>query len=522
MLQRLLSRFTGEPVVGGHPAPVVPGTAAKQRVQTALNAVSAAETAEENADQNLKTRYAGIKAKIEKSYDGFPRWMIDRLVTEKSVQTAALADPDYLQKEEALRVAVQETYKAHNAAILEALIVYQLVPPAAGSNMVGKPWLPRYSRHEVREESTGQWRKRTERELAAERRANAAVGGDVAAARTRGNGVMEFYGQAFKTPDDLAINLYHETSHWVDVVGRSGGFKQSDPPEVSFRTEQRAYERAAVFAAKLGVNTQRHLQLAAQFKLQADQAQAENLRWDQVSVRHPNWIGRDRQGLLAITPAAPELSSGDEAFLQKKLAEAQARVAKDRELREKVELRKEAARQRDEDEELKTRYLTLAQRSCAEPGSVSQAELDDLPNPHGKDFMGFLPEEISGCDKTVYLNLRRGADADEIKALSAPAPIPPSARIPDPVQIPSAYVPPLPFSRLIPRLKEFAVEACQRPEQVPIERFLSQPIDFSNKDYDNQIAREIGTSLSDCSYNFFFRLSECLYLFNVASIIYKY
>lgn len=325
------------------PSPGAPSSAGRQKVASALIAVQDAEKNEAAASRNLETSIDAVRLNLEKPYLWLPRWALDRLVTDAKVRSAALSDRDYLLKQEELRTAIAENYKAHNAAILAAATEYQLFPPvtnftgdprAAGVNMVAKPWLPKYSRHEKRDDGTGQWRKRNAEELAEEQQANAIVGGGVAAAMTRGDGVMELYGQAFGSPEDLAINIYHETSHWIDIAGKSGGFKQSDPPVVSFRTEQHAYERAAAFSVQLGLNPDRQLKMAAQFKLQADQSQAENLRWDQIAVRHPNWIGRDRKGLLAMAPADPEISAGDEALLQKNMAEAQRLVAEHRESRE--------------------------------------------------------------------------------------------------------------------------------------------------------------------------------------------
>lgn len=86
-----------------------------------------------------------------------------------------------------------------------------------------------------------------------------------------------------------------------------------------------------------------HQNRAAQFKLQADQAKAENLQWDQVAVKHPTWIGRDRK-VLAAAPAEPEIPSGDEALLRAAMAQAQIEVM---EARKNQELMEELRRKTD-------------------------------------------------------------------------------------------------------------------------------------------------------------------------------
>lgn len=332
------------------PQPVPPSATARLKVLAALAKINIAETSEIVAAEDLEKRAKQIKAELAKNIPWYKPWEV---ITDGAIKTATLSDPEYLRRMVKHQSAVAANYKAHNDAILEASKAFQLFPPvgdftgdprASGLNMVAKPWLPRYSRHEKRDDKTGQWRKRTKEELDRERADNAIVGGGVMSARTRGNGVMEFYGEAFDNPEDLAILIYHETSHWVDIAGKSGGHMLSDPPAVSFRTEQHAYERAAAFALKLNADPSQHLKMAKQFELQATQSEDQKLTWPLILVHHRDWIGKDREGQLALAPSESEISPGDEALLQAKMAEAQKLVMENREYLEIIaELRRQAA-----------------------------------------------------------------------------------------------------------------------------------------------------------------------------------
>lgn len=493
------------------PNPSAPTTsAAKNAVAKVMADIKTAELRERTAVRQLEGRYVEIHAAQRKPYERLPNWVIDKIVTKESILKAALRDADYMQKQEVHRAAVAGSYNAHNAAILEVSKAYSLFPPirdftgdprAAGVNMVAKPWLPRFSRHEKRDETTGQWRVRNAAELEKERLANSRVGGGVAAALTRGNGVMELYSQAFATPDELALTIYHETSHWIDIAGKSGGFKDSDLPEISFRSEQQAYQQAALFAAQLGVNSTFHSDRAAQFRKQADTAEREHLRWDQVSVRHPDWIGIDRKGSLALAPAESDLSQGDAALLEKKFAEAGKKAAA-RE-RERTQIAHRA-----HDDQLRSTLVQLALRSCAHPGSVTQSELDALPRPYQNNFYfkdpdsgsAWLPDGIGDCLSPYRYLAHSGRNADELRQEAEPqkAPTAPIAVVVPPASPVGAANPP-PFSRVLPQYKSYAVEACRAPERIQYDSIFFFAYDYSDREYDDHLIRGLKNGMGDCA-----------------------
>lgn len=465
------------------PTPTYLTSAGKSWVGKAWIDAEATQKVEDAIGSQLTARLNAIKSDLEKDAF-FPGWSVD----DKKVIKAALSDPEYLRLMANLQIAVANNYDARNAAILEVVTAFQLRPPipdftgapsAAGSNMTAKPWFPKYSRREIFDEKTGRWRKRNAAELAAEEAKNTfalngiTVAGGVATARTRGgDGDIALFDQAFDDPETMAITILHETSHWLDIAARSGGFRRSDPPEVSFRTEQLAYERAAVFARTLGKNPKNHLDLAAQFKRQADQAIAENLRWDQISVKHPDWIGRDRQGSFALAPGEPN-APNDDSLLTEKMAEARAMAAA--KVRDQLEIA-----HRDHDHRLRNTYVEYAQRSCSFPGSVNRDDLARLPEPYDANYyLNSVPHKLGECIVSVYLYLGASAvyDVNEIRRLATPPP-PPEAINAQPVPTTPAPVrgaPTMTFGQILYIVKDFAVASCRVPGQASLSNNVMLP-----------------------------------------------
>lgn len=498
------------------PKPSAPTSAADiNKVSAAMAQVIAASAREAAAAKSLDALYFTIRNDLRNSYAQLPQWLIDRLVTDQTVMKAALKDSDYIEKQKNLRSAITENYDARNKAILEVASAYHLFPPVrdftndprgAGVNMVAKPWRPQYSRHEKRDEN-GRWQVRTPEDLAQERLTNAAAGGGVMEARTRGDGTMELYGQAFANPDRLAVAIFHETSHWVDVAGKSGGHTSSDLPYVSFRTEQHAYERAAIFAATLKDGGALHAQLAAKYKMQADIAEIKRLTWGQVLTKYPNWIGTDRKGSLALAPAESELSPGDEALLEKKFEEAGKKAA----AREREQTR---IVHRDHDARLRDAIISMTRRSCDNPGSVSQMELSALPRPYQKekDFRWMAPLEprdLPGREHCVniydYLSYS-GRNAEELRKASTPTQMPaPIVAVPVPPTTPFVPVEATrkPFSRVLPDFKSYAINACRAPQRIKGDALLFSAYDHSARTFDDALIMDLKNGMDECSRRLF-------------------
>lgn len=254
-------------------------------------------------------------------------------------------DGDYVKQLQTIQAATKIKYDLYNAAIRIASAEYNLIPPVADFTgdlraavlTTAKPWLPRYSEREIYDDVLRRFRPRTKSELDAEAaKSQSAIGGagGVAAARTWSRGEISIFGQAFKNPDDLAVLIYHETSHWLDVVAKTGGGRDSDLPSVLFKSEAEAYARSAKIAQQLGRDSTQMLALAARYEMQAKESSTHDWKW--VIANRRNWLSIDRRGPLAIIPTEPESSSDDEATLRQKMDALVAAATKAKALAEKA------------------------------------------------------------------------------------------------------------------------------------------------------------------------------------------
>jgi hypothetical protein len=126
------------------------------------------------------------------------------------------------------------------------------------------------------------------------------------------------------------------------------------------------------------------------------------------------------------------------------------------------------AARRDYDNRVKAIMAEMARRSCANPGSVSQAELDLLPELYVDAIESAIPGGLDSCSLMVYLSLGPGVNAESIRKKSQPvAPIQVQAQPASPKT--ARPTPPSPFARALPKLRAFAIEACRAPDStVPI------------------------------------------------------
>ncbi len=356
------------------PNMVAPSTGAKQSVINAIAKRNLAVAAEDMA----KAKLADLKL-------------------------AAKDDPedgDYVKQLQVVQAATKEKYDLSNEAIRLAAVVYNLTPPVpdfsgdprASVLTTVKPWLPRYSEREKYDEALGRYRPRTKPELKAEAEKSQSViggAGSVAAAQTWANGEISMFGQAFNDPDDLAILIYHETSHWVDVAAKPGGGRDSDLPIVLFQSEATAYARSAKLAQQLGRDPTQMLALAAQYEAQAKEVGDRDWAW--VLINRRNWLGTDRRGPLAIVPAGPEAASDDETTLSQKMSELQKQVKENREHMERLQKERleEAARNEElaRQEQKKQDFLLEMDAEAASCGYKIRYDAD-------KAMLGFSGSRI--------------------------------------------------------------------------------------------------------------------------------
>lgn len=336
-----------------------------------------------------------------------------------------LKEPEYLLALQRHADAVRANFAAHNAAIVKAVEVYELTPPnidftrdsRAALNNTSRSWLPRYSIRERVNRETGGPRRRNTKELEEEKQ-----DGGASQATTWDNGEISLFNQAFKSPEELAITIFHETSHWVDGVAKPGGFRRSDPPAVRYRTEQVAYEHSAAFARSLGVDATRYESLADKLGRQAVQAEAENLRWDQVQILHPQWIMKTRPSSYSLAAGPAGIEREEEDVLQRGMEQAKSAVERSRMAREVAG----GSERRVPIEPVKAEPISTSPKRESSPASTNDVGIIrqiaikacmSAPMPFERDLgwiqwnvvsrmdLGQWPEAPGDCERRVYVRL---------------------------------------------------------------------------------------------------------------------
>lgn len=257
---------------------------------------------------------------------------------------------DYLAKQRKLAQLDHDRYDAYNGAIQSTIRLYGLQPPQTDLRQAvnspvfwtAKPWNPRYGECEI---ENAPCRMRTQDELDKEIAdstfdANGVrIKGFPHTSATRQHGEIVVLNNMFsdpaapndpdrtRDPDDIAIVILHETSHWIDKCAVSGSHF-ADLPENAFLTEARAYSAQADFAEALGnksVEVQVDRAKVAQYREQARISAEKHLTWEQVRIEYPRWLPAGRGWGSSLpedprdsTPPSPEAQrvAGDAAFLK--------------------------------------------------------------------------------------------------------------------------------------------------------------------------------------------------------------
>lgn len=169
------------------------------------------------------------------------------------------------------------------------------------------------------------------------------------------------------------------------------------------------------------------------------------------------------------------------------------------------------ATRRAYDNRVKAIMAEMARRSCANPGSVSQEELDLLPELHVPAQESSIPAGLDGRSVMVYLSLGPGVNATSIRDLSIPIePIKVQAQRPGPKAV--QPVPPSPFALALPRLQAFAIQSCRAPGSVePVVLDINDSFFKANGGFDwiiNSSIEYYRVGLSGCSLQLYDKLIE--------------
>lgn len=212
----------------------------------------------------------------------------------------------YLAAIRALKPIVERKYALYNEAIARTAVLYGLIPPTRDfssdqrlpdSHRSLSAWEPRFSDNEIYDRDLGKYRKRNAAEL--QPQAVQATGGVVSfgvhAGLTWERGRIRIFENAFENerhepaPDNLALIIYHETSHWLDMVAE-GRYRFHYAKE-HFLSEQKAYARQAQFAKWLGLQaaSQSAQAVADRFGAQAARV-GDQQTPDEARARYPSWL----------------------------------------------------------------------------------------------------------------------------------------------------------------------------------------------------------------------------------------
>ncbi|MBI5246192.1 MAG: hypothetical protein HY923_03355 [Elusimicrobia bacterium] len=241
-----------------------------------------------------------------------------------------------------------------------------------------------------------------------------------------------------QNPGIIAQAIYHEGRHFADLV--TTGWRSIEQGEVAAYTAVAAHDDT--------------------FKLSEGwlQLNAANLLANQAALD----AGSERA--YAITAKDEKLIKGiidQEKARQGDFAKYYAIL--------KAEVTKTTA-EREHDELLKKTIASIALRSCANPGSVTQDELNALDKPYRKDFYrGEFPKGLEGADGTgyctepyFYLGDMAGANPDALRLKSLSTPRQPAISPP----LPEQHVPAVPVdlaALTISNMRRLAILACDYP-----------------------------------------------------------
>jgi hypothetical protein len=297
------------------------------------------------------------------------------------------------------------------------------------------------------------------------------------AGNTASDGISRIFPGAFTSPVELASYLIHEQRHFKQITTKNvGDAKTTAELEVEAYEEEQRLLTEDVLGYPPAISERQQIRLTG--LLEGD-SKGPGFR---VKAKEERAAVDKTRGGRPLPERSLVSHSEDEINSLIKRAKEQIVIA-----------------QRDHDERLRNTLLKLTAQSCANPGSVTQAELDGLPKPHNGYYLTSfrLPDRCSS--EYMYMALG-GRNADVLRSTSAAQPVRPAPAAQPVPELPIARQPLLPpFSSAFLQMRGFALNACASPEQVSIDAFLTRFYDLSNEALDNSLAKQSVASLDDCS-----------------------
>lgn len=334
------------------------------------------------------------------------------------------------------------------------------------------------------------------------------------AGKVYADGVAYIYPEAFtRGVGYLASTILHERIHFeqITTAGKGDKLRRAELEQEAYQAEkdnERRFFNPNIPDEKAAMD-----EIAADLNIET--AEADRIRKERATI-----VGKLKD---MFRPTNTQDMFESRTHTNEELADIKSLVALARshaEAAHREKLKREAsakeaavqASQREHDRRLRETIINLTRRSCDNPGSVSQAELSVLARPFQKegDFRWMAPLEprdFPGRDHCVniysYLayggrdfeKLRQAATPSERPSLVA-TPVMPEKEAPTSANIQANKHP---FSRILPQYKSYAINACRAPAQIKWDSMFFIAYDYSYRDYDDKLIRELKNGMDDCA-----------------------
>lgn len=321
---------------------------------------------------------------------------------------------------------------------------------------------------------------------------------------TASDGVSRILPEAFTSPGELALVLSHERRHFKQNITPGQGDKKT-VAELEVEAYEEELKLLDAFELSEGI---KKFQKGRINKILNGDDRSPGKR--AIAKRERAAADKLRGGMPLANNSVVSLSEEDLQYLV-------------REAHEQVKIAQVA-----HDARLRNTILQLTRRSCSNPGSVSQAELNYLPKPHNYEFAydrhpsipgaQLTPQGVGRCRELYDYLCRRaghrdgdGPNAETVKQLSIPTPSPQLAELkptfPSLPVFPADIQAQVPFRAALPRLREFAASSCRAPIAIFIDTTLTNPAPPHAFSVDDQAdANGLEAGLDTCSLKLFRRL----------------
>lgn len=307
------------------------------------------------------------------------------------------------------------------------------------------------------------------------------------AGNTASDGISRVFPAAFSSPEMLASVIIHEQRHFIQNTTDGEGNKKT-----TAELEVEAYEEEWRLMEVLGFS--------------GDSKRSQKRRLTEILDGKKGVKGQEdiigKRKLAAEERAAAKKFNGglpppETSIVSHSKVEIDSLI---QQAKDQIEIA-----QRDHDERLRNTLRTLTDRSCEDPGSVTQAELDALPKPHRREFLteDALPLGQNMCDRIYFYLGKGGFDAETVKTMALTA-----ALLQPPAVGPVALDPSRPklFSSVFPDIKKFVIAACLDMTRVPA--IYKRYGEYVISDNDENVARSLMAGQDDCSQQLFYKIIE--------------